>query len=242
MSKKKLSNKEFMNKATIDWMTAIPKIYENVDLSPLPDKEKEELRRQVAELKQGPDHRAMEKQAIAKLTTDNDMLRICCESAEEQHNALRAENTRLQALIASSDTVRANACKSIERLQAENERQMDHDDGVIARLRAENESLRRGVDTWRAAYVHGLDKLERLQAEAAAMREALTSYRDSLSITTFKPMMITRAKIMVDEALTATAGAAMLRVIEAAREHAAWMAAAGMTAMVDALADLDGKK
>ena len=107
-----------------------------------------------------------------------------------ERDTLRAENSELHCLIASSDAVRENACQSIEGLQA----------------------------------------------EAAAMRDALTAYRDALSITTFKPMMITRAKIMVEEALSTTAGAAMLRVIEAAKE---WKETGDGNPLEDALAEME---
>jgi len=107
---------------------------------------------------------------------------------KDERDALRAENERLRAEIASSNVVRANACKSVDRLQA----------------------------------------------EAAAMRQALQYFVDRVKEGTARSI---RTYNMYKDLLNSTAaGAAMLRVVEAAKE---WKETGDGNPLEDALDEME---
>ena len=105
-----------------------------------------------------------------------------------ERDTLRAENSELHCLIASSDAVRENACQSIEGLQA----------------------------------------------EAAAMRQALQYFVDRVKEGTARSI---RTYNMYKDLLNSTAaGAAMLRVVEAAKE---WKETGDGNPLEDALDEME---
>jgi SPX domain protein involved in polyphosphate accumulation len=93
---------------------------------------------------------------------------------EEYIYELEKKNAKLRAEIASSDVARANACKSIERLQAEKER-----------LQADLDGYKKAASYWKDHYdraAQGPDGQEsvRLAANIAAIKDNSSDLLETL--------------------------------------------------------------
>jgi septal ring factor EnvC (AmiA/AmiB activator) len=90
------------------------------------------------------------------------------DSLTAEASRLQTENERLQALIASSDTMRTNSCKSIERLQQD----LVAKDAEVAAGSRQAEDERAAADDWETDFNE-----ERRQKVASQAREKKLTHR-----------------------------------------------------------------